>query len=28
MVDEPEGKKLITIQGGEKELVAQGWRGF
>lgn len=28
MVDETEGKKLVTRQGGEQELVAQGWRGF
>ena len=28
MVEEAEGKKLVTLQGGEKELVAQGWKGF
>ncbi len=28
IVDENEGKKLITRQGGEAELTAQGWRGF
>lgn len=28
IADESEGRKLITRQGGEAELVAQGWRGF
>jgi thiamine-monophosphate kinase len=28
MVNESEGKKLITRQGEEVELTAQGWRGF
>ncbi|MBN2212692.1 MAG: thiamine-phosphate kinase [Bacteroidales bacterium] len=28
MVNEHDGKKMITLRQGEVELVAQGWRGF
>jgi thiamine-monophosphate kinase len=28
IVEENKGKKLITSQGSETELIAQGWRGF